>query len=259
MLRSNILVISRFSLYKLRSFENHNNFLNNLSRFDNKLSFSTKKETININFEKSNTINEEKILQNDDTPPETLAFLLKYNTVTKNDENIKNAYTNGFLEILEYLVGTCENVKNNDNYIYKLLKEGNYLKILEYLVILGADLSINNKCVLKWACKEKKIEVVKFLLIKLYQNSMVRNDDMEALELAFENNHLEIVQLLIDNDSNIKSKNNQDSITTIKNKYWIVVNYLISKGFDIQINQKNISDEKDYYADHSPPHIRDNY
>jgi len=113
------------------------------------------------------------------------------------DVNINNggplqiAAEDGNMEITHYLVEKGADVCADNNLAIQLAAQNGQLEMVHYLVEKGADITDNNNEAIALAAAQGHIEVVRYLIEK---GANISTND--ALNMARENNHTEIVNLL---------------------------------------------------------------
>jgi len=63
----------------------------------------------------------------------------------------------------------------------------------------GADIHAKDDDALRWACRHKHLEIIKYLLDR---GADIHTNNDEVLRFAFYNNHTKVVKLLIENGAN---------------------------------------------------------
>jgi hypothetical protein len=91
---------------------------------------------------------------------------LKQKNVNLNvneDQALRWAAQNGYLEIVEFLLENSANLKTNENYALSEAARNGHLEIVKFLVKNGANVHAWNNYALRWAAENNHLEVVKYL------------------------------------------------------------------------------------------------
>lgn len=140
---------------------------------------------------------------------------------------IRYASSEGYLDIVKYLVTMGGNVNYRKDYAIRSASKNNYFDIVKYLVENGADIHTKNDDPLIWASINGNLNMVKFLV---NSGSDIHTIHDLPIREASKNGHLEVVKYLVEEGANARAKRDMAIEMATKNGHTDVVNYLVSIG-----------------------------
>ncbi|PVU88970.1 hypothetical protein BB559_005283 [Furculomyces boomerangus] len=140
---------------------------------------------------------------------------------------LQEASSNGYLDIVKYLVKSGVNIHENNEIALKEASENGYLDVVKYLVEKGADIHADQDWALGMASKSGYLDIVEYLVEK---GAKVQARENFALGIACWNKRLDIAKYLIENGADIIAETHWKQIFKDKNTHLDVVNYLLERG-----------------------------
>ena len=172
------------------------------------------------------------------------------NDFYRDDTAIHISCSNGNLPIVEYLIGKQKvdiDTKGYDERTpLQCACKGSHLQIAEYLIIHGANINAkdnNGNYVIHYASNSDLLQIVKYLIENRKVDLNTKGYfERTPLHKACENGYLPIVDYLISKGANIEAKDKEGKTPlhyACSNNHSLIVGYLISKGANIEAMDEN--------------------
>jgi hypothetical protein len=140
-----------------------------------------------------------------------------------DDYALRNAATNGHLEVVKYLVEHGANIHADNDYALRNAATNGHLEVVQYLVEHGANIHARYDYALRWSAQNGHLEVVKYL-VEHGVNIHTEND--YALRWSAATGHLEVVKYIVEHGADIHVDNDYALISAAHNGHTEVVDYL---------------------------------
>ena len=115
------------------------------------------------------------------------------------------AVSNGYLEIVKYLVNRGMDITITDNIAVRWAAEHGHLDIVKYLIAQGADIHARDEEPLRWAAARGHLETVKYLV---EQGADIHAQKDKALRYAvYYDGNLEVIKYLVESGADIHADN----------------------------------------------------
>jgi len=145
---------------------------------------------------------------------------------TNEDKALRYAAEYGHLKVVKCLVEAGADIHANEDQALRCAAEYGHVDIVKYLIEKGADVHVWHEYALKYAIENKHLEVVKLLV----ENGANVNEE-GVLSSAAAYGDLEIVKYLVEHGA----ANNWALRWAVENEHTEIVKLLIERGADINV------------------------